>query len=359
MDVLMLLLVIQGWVLSLFFFTRKHNVQENRLLGALVSVIALTYGIELFEHYYPNVTNGLWILPFTVSKLTIPVLLYVYIKVSVASDYSISRYLFFIPLFVSVIYCAISLSSVGTLSFDTYVDSSFSYEITAINSLFWLVILPVSYRELKQSINEKSRFIHNKSLIISLLVIFAITVIFDVADDVNEGFQIIEAFDMFHVVDILLLLMVYFISYKTLSQPQMVHDLSLLVPAKNEQPKYSGSGVSGLRLEQIRHQLEHYMQTEAPYLKGDLTIQEVANTLKVSRQYLSQVLSEKLACNFNDYVNRFRIEEFKKRAIDPRYKTYTILALAYDSGFNSKTTFNNIFKKYTGKTPSQFRKEYI
>ncbi len=72
--------------------------------------------------------------------------------------------------------------------------------------------------------------------------------------------------------------------------------------------------------------------------------------------YLSQIINEKEGKSFYDFVNSFRVEEFKRLVKDSKNKQFTLLALAYDCGFNSKSSFNRYFKKNTGKTPSEFVK---
>jgi AraC-like DNA-binding protein len=70
------------------------------------------------------------------------------------------------------------------------------------------------------------------------------------------------------------------------------------------------------------------------------------------------VINQGLNQSFFEFINRYRIEDAKAALIDPKYKNCTILAVAYDAGFNSKTSFNNAFKKYQGMTPSAFKKNH-
>ena len=98
------------------------------------------------------------------------------------------------------------------------------------------------------------------------------------------------------------------------------------------------------------------MKTERLYLNGELTAQELAQQLGVTPNHLSQVINQVEGKNFFDFVNSYRIEEVKNRMADSRSKSMTLLALALESGFNSKTSFNMVFKKMTGQTPSQYYK---
>jgi len=99
------------------------------------------------------------------------------------------------------------------------------------------------------------------------------------------------------------------------------------------------------------------METEKPYLEPKLTLSSLADELEISANHLSQVINQYEEKNFFDFVNSYRVEEYKERATDPAYQNFSILAIALDSGFNSKSSFNQVFKKFTGKTPSQYLSE--
>jgi AraC-like DNA-binding protein len=96
------------------------------------------------------------------------------------------------------------------------------------------------------------------------------------------------------------------------------------------------------------------MKDEAVYKKSDLTLDHLASRLNVHSNYLSQIINEKDGKNFYDFVNFYRLEEFKRLISDPRRRNSTLLSLAFDCGFNSKSSFNRHFKKVTGQTPSDY-----
>jgi AraC-like DNA-binding protein len=97
------------------------------------------------------------------------------------------------------------------------------------------------------------------------------------------------------------------------------------------------------------------MEKEKYYQEPELTLQNLADKLKVPSYQVSQAINEGLKKSFYDLVNGYRIEEAKRLLLDPVNRNYTILSVGFEAGFNSKTTFNTVFKKFTGLTPTEFR----
>lgn len=112
-----------------------------------------------------------------------------------------------------------------------------------------------------------------------------------------------------------------------------------------------------LDIEPYKQQLELLIRKEKPYLEPQLTLPELATQMHISLHLLSKVINDGYDKNFHDFINSYRIEEFKLLIIKPKYKNQTILAVALDAGFNSKTAFNRAFKKLTNSTPREFLKQ--
>jgi AraC-like DNA-binding protein len=122
--------------------------------------------------------------------------------------------------------------------------------------------------------------------------------------------------------------------------------------------KYEKSPLTLQTKSDILARLEKLMLQEKLFLNSSLNLGEVARKLSVVPRYLSQVINELKKQNFYDYVNGYRIEEAKKILSDPAHDSEKILSVLYDCGFNSKSVFNTVFKKYTGITPSEYRRKY-
>jgi AraC-like DNA-binding protein len=110
--------------------------------------------------------------------------------------------------------------------------------------------------------------------------------------------------------------------------------------------------------EQFIDSLLSYMRIQKPFLKPELTIAALSGELNVSPYYLSDILNNKLNLNFYDFVNRYRVDEFKLKLIDPAYGNISFSGIASDCGFNSNATFYRVFKKITGTTPNEYSKGF-
>lgn len=100
--------------------------------------------------------------------------------------------------------------------------------------------------------------------------------------------------------------------------------------------------------------VETYMKEEKPYLNPELNLSDLADALEMTRAQLSQVINSGFDKNFNDFVNGFRVAEFKEHLNKGKHKQLSLLGIAYDCGFNSKATFNRVFKKLTHTSPTEF-----
>ena len=102
--------------------------------------------------------------------------------------------------------------------------------------------------------------------------------------------------------------------------------------------------------------IEHFMQREKPFLDANINIELMAKRLSLPERTLSRILNQHFGKNFFEFINEHRIDEAKQLLVDPEKKEMNILDILAEAGFSSKSTFNAIFKKYVGQTPSQYRK---
>jgi len=109
--------------------------------------------------------------------------------------------------------------------------------------------------------------------------------------------------------------------------------------------------------EELKRKLKNAMKRDKLFLDPELTLSDLADKLAMKSTALSNFINNNLGKNFNDFVNEYRVEEVKSlmasSTTDPQV---TVMELAYDAGFNSKASFNRIFKQFTQMTPTQFKK---
>lgn len=155
--------------------------------------------------------------------------------------------------------------------------------------------------------------------------------------------------------------LIWYIGYFGLRQTQVfLPEVSIMHPPTSEISK-SVSTVKVFKgeaeISQLKHKLHEVVFEQALYKEEDVSMHRVAEILGTTDKKLSELINKELHTNFYEYINRFRVQAFQERITNGDGKHLTLLAIAYESGFNSKATFNRIFKKQTGLTPSQFKKK--
>jgi AraC-like DNA-binding protein len=154
--------------------------------------------------------------------------------------------------------------------------------------------------------------------------------------------------------------LIYYVSIEGYAQVQPGRRLTFREPATgpesvDKQPDdLRPASVPSLEMLENRDKLLAYMTTERPYLDPDLSLADLARRLKTTPALLSQAVNAGVGKNFNDFVNEYRVEAFKRQVRDPTKAHLSFLGLALDCGFNSKATFNRAFRKFTGASPGAF-----
>ena len=163
---------------------------------------------------------------------------------------------------------------------------------------------------------------------------------------------------------------IYLATFKGITQPtlwQASHGLSKetveetireteQIPTE-EKPKTTRTTINLERVDELISKIILVMEKEKIYQEAELTLQQVAAKVQAPAYQVSQAINERLQKSFYDLVNSYRVEEAKRLLSNPDNRNYTILSVGFESGFNSKTTFNTVFKKFTGLTPTEFKNQ--
>jgi AraC-like DNA-binding protein len=210
-------------------------------------------------------------------------------------------------------------------------------------------MLPNNY-----SYTEKINLNWLKWIVISLLVLFVGLFLF-IKYGVKYG--LVTYPHLFEVVGAVLSGYVFFIGFCGLHQNAIV-----TFPAEDDKDEdaellnYKKSGMTDDKVEQLFALLKHHMDDKKPFLEDDLSLAMLAAQIQITSNQLSQVINQKAGCNFFNFINAYRVQAVKDKFNDLSLSHYSILGIAYDSGFRSKSSFNKIFKEITGQTPQQYRK---
>lgn len=158
------------------------------------------------------------------------------------------------------------------------------------------------------------------------------------------------------------LLFIYFVAYYSLRQKE-IYPFSeantseiLLMQEQQDLEETRKKIVSDEEIVIQKNRLHKFMLKEKPYIDPELNLVKLADLFNITPHKLSYIINTGFNRNFFNFINGYRVEEAKVLLLNPKMEQYSILGIAYESGFNSKTSFNNTFKNITGLTPTEFKK---
>ncbi|MEW6983987.1 helix-turn-helix domain-containing protein [Colwelliaceae bacterium 6471] len=354
LKIVLLLSVGQGFALSLLLlFKKKGSLWANRILSVFIVLIIIPLWNE-YVSYLPDSYRNLTIHPttFYLQFLYGP-LLYLY-TVSFTRADKVS----------TLIWGLLAAGPVFGALFKSahfyWIDGGFSQQVwywffmlvsiqlACCLAACWLRI-KAHHIDIKQNLSnlEKAKVDWLKLLIAGYALLLMIEMVKMSARIV--GLDVLESMRL--VVSISECIFIFLIGFWGISKPE-IHFDQVLVKANS---KYSNSTLSKNSALELITQLNALMQNEEVFLDNEVSLASLSEHLKVTPHHLSQALNEQLGQNFYDFVNSARIERAKTMLADAGFQKLPIIDVAYQVGFNNKTSFNNAFKKYTQTTPSQFR----
>ncbi|HOB86016.1 MAG TPA: helix-turn-helix domain-containing protein [Bacteroidales bacterium] len=354
----------QSFFAGLLISTKKPFTAANRLMAAWLFLIC----IELIFALINSRVIEMYAFPFV--AFTYGPLLYLYVQTMTNPKKKISwlaaiHFVPFITFFVvAVIFRAEPLVRDLRSFFkpDRFISLRIVYSTcfflsVTVYSILAFVEINRHQKNLKDLLSYTSGIITLnwlKVLSISFYVAFLTLFILGGLNMIGD----IIPFDPYFVVFTFIALFSFVYSFYGIKQPAIFGQvIDMNGDEKKESEKYSRSGLKDKQAEEYLQKLISIMETEKPYLDRDLSIQNLSVITGIPRHHITQVLNEKHGKNFFTFINEYRVKEVISRFGDPANNNFTILAIAYDSGFNSKTTFNAIFKSITGLTPSEYREK--
>lgn len=230
----------------------------------------------------------------------------------------------------------------------------------------------ISYRLLIQhqnkikdnfSFTEKINLQWLKTLIFSLLCIYCLWLLNNFLPD-----WLIPEFSIDNMLGLSIVVLIYFVGYMGLRQPiifsgmgdQPIAQLQaeavepVIDADKNEAAPTRSLLIDQSQQTQLLETLEKTLKSEEYYLKNDLSLADLAQAMEISTHYLSEVINVKAGVNFYEYINRYRVN-YAQDLLKDKTRKLTVLEVAMQSGFNSKSAFYTAFKKQLGMTPTQYK----
>ena len=359
LAVLNLLGAAQGVLLALALVTTKAGRQTaNRLLAALTLTISIAVsGAVLLTSNYVFAFPHLSRLHQPFVFLAAP-LLFLYLRELTARERRFERkdFLHFIPFVLCLIYLLPYFLQSGAAKIQIlvseYVQPAFGqwyYVRSAVlitQVLVYLVLIAVNIVnysrsvKLRKSPRERAVLFEVRFFVIATAVLWCTVVLrYAIATMPNL------------LVPLGASLLIYAMGYLKMRRPEPQTNGKGELSVK----KYEKSRLTPERSDRYLDKLLNFMKKEKPFTDGDLTIQKLAEKLSIPAHHLSQTINEQLEQTFSDFINSYRVEEAKKKLLDPALKHLSVLGIAEGVGFNSKSSFNSVFKKHTNMTPSEFR----
>ncbi len=363
-DPILYIGISQSFFAGLLISTKKPFTNANKILAAWVFLICveLTFAlinstvIEMYSFHFVSFTYG----PF--------LYLYICFMVNPRKKFNWLSLLHFIP-FITFFIISVIFRSMPLLrdlrSFfvpDKFISLRIVYSTAMLMSVTVYSILAfILIRKHQKNLKNLVSFTSNvmtlnwlKILSISFYLAFLILFILGGLNMIGD----IIPFDPYFVVFGFISAFSFVYSFYGIRQPVIfVPEIETNGDDKKEPEKYIRSGLKDDQAQEYLEKLISVMETDKPFLNRDLSIHDLSIITGIPRHHITQVLNEVHGKNFFTFINEYRVEEVIARFNDPANNNFTILAIAFDSGFNSKATFNSIFKLQTGMTPSEYREK--
>lgn len=351
--------VIQGIILSIIVwnYPRQHKISNRILSLFLFSLVYLYFGpriLEVIDSPYRRLYYGL--------RTLAPVLLILYIH-SLYKKVILKKYLWYfliIPLDILAIYVIAQLRVDTTTNIDWRIISHTWFII------IYLFFLPIIYQ---QYINYKKKVLQNFSSthkiglnwVTQLFLGFLIIMTFDFLLSVLAvSFSVINSSYASMISTIAFTVFMYFITIKGKLSSEIYHLRKLDDSPKFEtEPQTKNTDKTLEENKEIKilaDKIVQIIEEQNLYKEMGLTVNDIAEKIDTPPYLVSQAINVSLEKNFFELINRYRVEEAKRLLLDESWNYLSIVGIGFEAGFNSKTAFNTCFKKYTGMTPSQFKK---
>lgn len=361
LDLILIVSLVQLVVFVFFLVKKKPFTISNKILAFFLFVqIVIIINLELLrlKNYLDLFFTHSFHLGTPFYFLPAPIF-YFYIKSRVYKDFSFSQkdilhvmpfILVFLAMFIVFYHYSVE-TKLLIMEKHAFFSNAFALAFNGIFSIQFLIYFWIDLKIMKNYRNEIKQ-VYSSVDSINLTWISYLIYGFMLAFFANTTSCLVKLYlpDLLYY-DLLFIYIMFFIFfnyiyYKGFSQPEIFAGIE-------SKPKYISSNLAKAQAEEYLEVLQNFMAKEKPYLKAELTLKELSEMVSISQRHLSQIINENLHENFYDFIGKYRIEEAKQLLSENGNKT--ILEILYSVGFNSKSSFNSAFKKFTGTTPTRYK----
>ncbi|WP_024771438.1 helix-turn-helix domain-containing protein [Aquimarina macrocephali] len=325
--------------------------------------------------FYALLHDILWLfrtcfIPNDITVLVVGPLLLLYIKSLFLKEENLVKnsVRHFIPAVLYTVFIAVPTLLYGMFSIDrlSYILSDFIYFFIRIGDLYLILYLIISlrllskYRKLmKSNYSNLTRYDFNwiRIMLQGALCIISIDVILKIYESFYGDFD----WNVDFISVITMVVLISFLGYYGVNQSKVLLPDYILEKnqfttnkSKNTLPSFKKE-----EFEILKSKLEFVLVTNRPYLDEDLTLGKLANQISTTDKKLSMLLNQYMNTTFYDLINTYRINVVKEKMQSDLYDNYSLFGIACECGFKSRTSFNRIFKKETGLSPSVYKKQFL
>ena len=381
MDIVSAVASVNALIIAFFLYKRKEQKISIKILSIWSIVFAIHFSIPFFIERDLFFSGAYWGFILGIVTTSHTPFLFVYTNSLADKNFKINFknlwHFGFILLYIVSFIPLFLLGKEKHLEL-VYEKQGLAYQafLPLITVLFCQVyfLIRTTIVLIKHQQNIKHEFSYEKQVDLAwikrIVLGFAVLIVLSFIAYAMVSANIISISTMDYSIIVVNMIIFFYIAYsgyqqKDIYNPEKADDNNISVADKTK--PVSKKGTLPLTHEKTNRDTVHdpifndlleLMEGEKLYLNPELTIGELANQLNIPAHHLSKLINEKMRKNFFEFVNDFRIQEFKRLVANPQHKHISILGLAMDAGFNSKASFNRIFKNSTGLTPSEFRESY-
>lgn len=378
MELIFIIGAVQAFFLPLLIFNKKKKSTGDYVLAfwfILMGLALLAYYLEVLG----NASDYPFFLGFsTCLALLLGPVAYIYVLSITRKDQRLRaiHLLHALPyvVFTVIVFLKLTVNKGSSVEEDRLMIEDPEVPIFMVMGLFRIFLGPIYLiaclmllKRHSHKIADEFSYTQNidlkwlRQVILAMAIIWVTVIITNILGNFNEIIPM-ESGD--HLIYLIITAAVFFGGFHGIKQ-QVIFSVNPMqkvdATASDEAPKansqYAKSSLKKAESQELLKRLLAFTEEERPYLDGKLSLNQVAEKLDISPNHLSQVINENLNKNFFDFVNGYRVEMVKEKLADPANQKFTLLAIAYDSGFSSKSSFNEVFKKFTQLTPSQYQKQ--